>query len=289
MKLIAWCLVGGLLGTMGQISAQAQDVPTFKATTEVVRVDVLVTSAGRPLTGLGPADFEVLDNGVLQTVDLVSFEQLPLNVVLALDLSESVAGERLAHLTAASRAVLERLGPSDQAALVLFSHPVRLRSGLTTDAQKVTRALERAWAGGDTSLIDATYSAMMVGESDVGRALVIVFSDGADTASWLRPEAVLDIAKRTDVVVYGVSVRRMGVSPFLRALTDQTGGRQFEVESTKDIGAAFEGILEEFRQRYVIGYTPSGVASGGWHPITVRIKGKNATSRARPGYLAGER
>ena len=179
----------------------------------MVRVDVLVTANGRPLTGLAPGDFEVLDNGVAQTVELVSFEQLPLNVVLALDLSESVAGERLAHLTAASRAVLERLGRSDQAALVSFSHLVRLGAGLTADARAVERALEQASPGGETSLVDATYTAMMVGESDVGRALVIVFSDGVDTASWLQPDAVLDIAKRTDVVVYGVSVRRTGTSP----------------------------------------------------------------------------
>lgn len=271
------------------VRGDARQQPTFTARTELVRVDVLVTAGGKPVTGLRPDDFEVFDNGVPQAVELVSFEQLPLNVVLALDLSESVVGERLAHLTAAGHAVLDGLGPGDQVALVSFSHVVRLGAALTIERRPVQHALEDTWPGGDTSLVDATYAAMMVGESDVGRALVIVFSDGVDTASWLRPAAVLDIAKRSDVVVYGVSVRGAPASPFLRDLAEHTGGRQFEVESTRDLGAAFAGILQEFRQRYVIGYAPHGVPGGGWHPLTVRVKAQQATVRARPGYLAGER
>lgn len=279
--LLAWLV----LPARGDATQQ----PAFTARTELVRVDVLVTAGGKPVTGLGVDDFEVLDNGVPQAVELVSFEQLPLNVVLALDLSESVVGERLAHLTAAGHAVLDGLGPADQVALVSFSHVVRLGAALTTGRKPVQQALVDTWPGGDTALVDATYAAMMVGESDVGRALVIVFSDGVDTASWLRPAAVLDIAKRSDVVVYGVSVRGAPASPFLRELEEQTGGRQFEVESTRDLGAAFAAILEEFRQRYVIGYTPRDVPGEGWHPLTVRLKGQRATVRARPGYLAGGR
>ena len=77
------------------------------------------------------------------------------------------------------------------------------------------------------------------------------------------------------------------MSPFVRELSEQTGGRQFEVESTKDLGAAFAGILEEFRRRYVIGYTPRDVPASGWHPLVVRVKGQRGAVRARPGYLAG--
>lgn len=269
--------------------APAAQRPTFATKTQMVRVDVLVTSGGTPVEGLGVADFDVADSGVPQAVEVVVAEQLPLNVVLALDLSESVAGERLAHLTAASRGVLDGLRPGDQVALLSFSQFVRLDAALTSDPRGIRRALGDTWPGGDTSLVDAAYAAMVVGESDVGRALVIVFSDGVDTSSWLRPDAVLEVAKRSDAVVYGVSVRGVTVSPFLRDMAEQTGGRQFEVESTKDLAGAFAAILEEFRQRYVIGYAPRDVPAGGWHPLTVRVKGQRATVRARPGYLAGER
>jgi len=76
---------------------------------ESVRVDVLVLENGRPVRGLGPSDFDIVDNGVPQQVDLVSFDQIPLNVVFSLDMSDSLAGERLEQLLDASRAVLDGL------------------------------------------------------------------------------------------------------------------------------------------------------------------------------------
>ena len=260
--------------------------PTFSARTEVVRVDVLVTEKGQPVTGLRGADFEVLDNGVPQEVDLASFEQIPLNLVLVFDMSDSVAGERLQHLQLAGRALLEGLKPDDQAALITFSHVVTLGSSLTRDVGRVGTALSQAEPAGETALVDASYAGMMLGESDVGRALVIVFSDGLDTSSWLSPDAVLEAAKRTDAVVYSVSVSGPKAT-FLRELTELTGGSLFEIESMKDLRAVFLGILDEFRHRYLVSYSPRGVSPGGWHRIDVRVKGRGMAVKARPGYLAG--
>ena len=94
-----------------------------------MRVDVLVTVGGRTVGGLGPDDFELLDNGVRQRVDLVDPSEMPLNVVFVFDLSDSVAGEPLSHLVAASRAVLDGLRPDDRVALIGFSESVRLEPG----------------------------------------------------------------------------------------------------------------------------------------------------------------
>ena len=134
--------------------------------------------------------------------------------------------------------------------------------------------------------MDGIYAGIMVGESDVGRSLLIVFSDGVDTSSWLSPNGVLDIAKRSDVVAYGVSTRSPLKPAFLRDLTSFTGGQLFEVEKTANLEAIFLRVLEEFRQRYLLSYTPRGVAPDGWHRLAVRVK-RNATVKARPGYLAG--
>jgi Ca-activated chloride channel family protein len=248
-------------------------------------VDVLVTDKGQPVLGLGQSDFEVVDNGVPQQVDLVSFEQIPLNVILALDMSSSLEGERLDHLREAGRAVLGGLKKDDQGALITFSQALTLGSGLTTDVTAIRRALDSAQPTGETSLVDGVYAAMMVGESDAGRALVIVFSDGLDTASWLPADSVLEIAKRSDVVAYAVSVGR-SKPEFLRDLTSFTAGRLFEVEKTANLKSIFISVLEEFRHRYLVSYTPRGVAKDGWHRLTVRVK-RNATVKARPGYLAG--
>ena len=111
-----------------------------------------------------------------------------------------------------------------------------------------------------TALVDGTYAGIMVGESDAGRGLLIVFSDGVDTSSWLRADAVLDAAKRADVVVYGVSVVSRLKPEFLREMTTATGGRLFEIEKTANLAQTFLGILDEFRHRYLVSYTPKGVA-----------------------------
>jgi Ca-activated chloride channel homolog len=262
----------------------AQDI-VFSSKVEVVRVDVLVTDRDKALLGLKPSDFEVRDNGVLQQVDLVSFEQIPLNVVLALDMSESVSGNRLEQLREASSGLLAGLTKGDQAGLVTFTQRVVLGSKLTNDLAKVREAMTPLNDVGDTSIIDATYAAMMLGESDVGRGLVIIFSDGLDTASWLTSDMVLNTAKRSDVVVYAVSVQSRLKPEFLRDLTSATGGRLYEIEKTANLSTVFLGVLEEFRHRYLISYTPNGVEHGGWHKLDVGINGRRAAVKARPGYL----
>jgi VWFA-related protein len=257
---------------------------TFSSRIDAVRVDVLVTENGRPLQGLTPDDFEVLDNGVRQRVDLASFEQIPLNVVLALDMSASLQGLRLGHLQTAGKRVLEGLKAGDRAALVAFSHVVTPSQGLTDNLDRVRAVLDQARGEGLTSLIDATHAGMLLGESDAGRSLLIVFSDGVDTSSWLTAEAVLETARRGDVVVYGVEVGERRAS-FPRDLSEATGGRLFAIESTTDLSATFSKILEEFRMRYLVSYSPQGVAAGGWHRLEVRVKNRNVTVKARPGYF----
>ena len=264
----------------------AQDV-VFSSKVEAVRVDVLVTDRdkGGPILGLKPSDFELLDNGVAQQVDLVSFEQIPLNVVLALDMSESVSGDRLEHLREASSGLLDSLATDDQAGLIRFTERVVLGSGLTKKLDAVRDAMTPVADAGDTAIIDATYAAMMLGESDVGRGLVIVFSDGIDTASWLTADRMLNAARRSDVVVYAVSAQSRLKPEFLRELTSATGGRLYEIEKTANLSAVFLSVLEEFRHRYLVSYTPNGVEHGGWHRLDVSIKGRRAVVKARPGYL----
>ena len=270
-----------------ECAGHAQQSPAFSSKIEAVRVDVLVTDNGEAIRGLGPADFELFDNGVPQAVELVSFDQIPLNVILALDMSDSVAGERLEQLRGAGSGLLAALKKDDQAALVTFSHAVQLGAKLTTDVASVQAALVAAVSAGQTALVDGTYAGIMVGESDAGRALLIVFSDGVDTSSWLRADAVLDAAKRADVVVYGVSVVSRLKPEFLREVTSFTGGRLFEIEKRTNLPATFLGILDEFRHRYLVSYTPKGVEKDGWHKLEVRVKNRRATIKARPGYLAG--
>jgi VWFA-related protein len=275
--------VGCLVALAGS-SLLAAQAPTFSARTRAVRVDVLATSAGRPVTGLRAGDFDVRDNGVVQQVDLVSFEQVPLNLVLALDVSDSVSGQRLTHLRQAAAAVLGDLHEGDQAALVTFSHAIVVHGSLTQDRPALEAALSRVEPGGGTAIVDAVQSALVLGESDAGRALVLVFSDGVDTASWLTHSGLLRATRRSDAVIYGVTARAS--TALLRDLTESSGGNLLDVESTANLQAAFRTVLDEFRQRYLVSYTPAGVPASGWHTLEVKVKtGRGVRVKARPGYL----
>ena len=178
-----------LLVVLAAVVAVHAQGARFSARVDAVRVDVLVTEGGKPVQGLTAADFELRDNGVLQQVDVADPDTMPVNAILALDLSASVEGERLTHLRQAGHALVGALAPGEQASLVAFNHQVTLESDLTTDLAAVGTALDRAGTRGRTSLIDAVYASLIVGESDAGHSLVLAFSDGQDTASWLTPLA----------------------------------------------------------------------------------------------------
>jgi VWFA-related protein len=257
---------------------------TFKSRVESVRLDALVLDRGQPVLGLTADDFEIRDNGALQTVTLLGAGALPLDVILLLDMSGSLSVQRLEALRAAGGALLDALGPADRAALVTFSREIHRAQPLTHDVGGVRRALERETPSGPTVLVDAMFAA--IGMTDPGdrRSLLIVFSDGLDTASWLQPDAVVRAAERSDVVIYAVSTSSAKHAPgVLRQVTDSTGGQLLEVDSAS-LSTAFTRVLNEFRQRYVLSYTLSSAPSGGWHRLDVRVKNRDLTVRARPGY-----
>jgi Ca-activated chloride channel homolog len=277
---LLWILVAAT--ALGAAQA-AQQAPVFVSRQDVVRLDVLVADRGRPLLGLKAADFTVLDNGVRQSIDFVSFDELPLNVVLNLDVSGSMTGQRLEDLRSAGRAVLGELRKGDRAALVSFTEAVSVKSELTGDLAQLRSALDASQAGGQTSIIDASLAGLVVAASDGGRSLMLAFSDGVDTASWLTPGSVLDTARRADVVVFGVTAGKVR-APFLKDLADATGGDLVEVRSTSDLRSTLVRILTEYRQRYLLAYTPTGVSASGWHTLKVSVTRQGATVKVRPGY-----
>jgi VWFA-related protein len=269
---------------LASLAAAAKQQPTFSARVDGIRVDALVTDSSRkPLRGLTPADFVIRDNGVLQQVDVISYGEIALNVGLAFDLSESVAGAKLARLRSASDALTRALQPGDQSSLVTFNREVALPCPLSADRHCIARALKAARPDGETALVDGILAGLIVGESDVGRSLLMVFSDGLDTASFMRADRILDMAKRSDVVVYPIASK--GARPdFLDDLASLTGGRVHEVERNDDLSATFRAILDEFRFRYLVTYTPRNVPRGGWHTLDVKVNKPGARVKARPGY-----
>jgi VWFA-related protein len=276
----------------------------FKSRAAAVRVDALVTNGRRPVAGLTAADFELRDNGVIQTISAVDFETLPLNIISVLDVSGSVAGAPLAHLKRAYVAVIDALATGDRAALITFANKIALHTDLTSDRARLRALADDVQPGGATAVFDATFAALALREADQGRTLVLLLSDGRDTSSWLTARKLVQAARRTDVVLYPVTIpvlrprfttggqpipREQSVSPsepLLDALAEETGGRVVYASDEAALAKTFLDVLEEFRQRYVLSYSPSGVSTSGWHAIEVKLRGKSGEVRARRGYSA---
>ncbi len=291
---------------------------TFRSGVTMVRVDVSVTRGGTPVSGLSAADFEVRDNGVRQRVERVLIDEVPLSAYLILDSSQSVAGAQLRSLQSAAHAFLEGLAGIDKAALLTFSHQVRLLHPLSEDLRSVGREIDGVAGGGSTALVDALYAAIRLRDFADDRAVAVVFSDGLDNMSWLTPAEVIEAARRSDVIVYAVTLApatsvpysgpplrnpsvsvvvdqarsereaRLPDNPVLRSLADQTGGRVFNAASSSQLTEVFVRALREIRARYVLTYYPEGVEQTGWHKLDVRLKGASGEVRARPGYFAAK-
>ena len=273
-------LVGLLSGP--HLSSQKQ---SFSSSTLAVSVDVLVTDGRNPVAGLTAADFELRDNDVLQTIDVVDTSDVPVNAVLALDTSASTTGQRQKDLVAASQALLDGLKAVDRAALTTFSHAVAPRIGLTPDVAAVRAELLRLEPSGETSIMDGAFVALTAALAHTGRSLVVVCTDGVDTMSWLQPDEVLESAKRSNAVVYAVTPADGRSRSSLKDLADATGGHMLQVSSSADLRPAFQKILQEFRNRYILAYSPQGVAPEGFHRLDVRAKRRGLTVKARPGYI----
>jgi Ca-activated chloride channel homolog len=256
----------------------------FSSRTLGVRVDVLVTEGRSPVAGLTATDFELRDNGVLQKLEVADPSDVPINAVLALDTSASLAGKRQADLIGAAQALLDGLKPADRAALTTFDHAVRPGIALTGDLRAVRAALDRIHPQGQTSMMDGVFVALTETLEQAGRFLVVVCTDGSDTYSWLQPSEVLEIAKRSNAVIYAVTSADAKRSDALKQLADATGGQVMPVKTSDELRGTFQRILSEFRSRYVLAYSPEGVAPGGFHRIEVTVPHRRVTVKARPGY-----
>ena len=308
---VAWLGIFALWLASPTIATSQQT--RYRSSTDAVLVDVQVMAGGKPVAGLTAADFELKDSGVVQRIQAVSFADVPVSLLLALDVSASVSGERLVQLKQAARTAVEALRPGDQAALITIGDRVSEASGWTNDREALNRQIDGLSAGGWTRLHDAVVNAVSLSYRSAGRVIVLVFSDGDDTASFLDARAAIDAAREADVIVTAVSAApqsrpasarearfsfgvantlrrwfdtepRLFPYAFLETLTDNTGGQLLSVDSDKELPAAFRKIVAEYKTRYLLTYSPTGVQPTGWHPIQVRVIGKRGDVTARRGY-----
>jgi VWFA-related protein len=302
-------LAGSAVNGAGAARPQ-QESTRFVSSTSAVMVDVTVHDARRrAITGLTPDDFEVLDNGVVQRVDEVSYGRLPIDVTVALDVSYSVTGPMLDRLRTGVVLLMRDLREGDRLKLMLFNMRVARSTDFTTDVKLVERTIRAAAAGGSTALRDTVGVALVSAAAPDRRQLVVLFTDGSDSSSITTPSSLVAIAGRTRATLAfvmpartitrtlanpsypGVTTtttvidRPMNVDPLFGTLARETGGTILPVGAATDLSAAFRRVLDEFRAAYVLYYTAAGVEREGYHALTVRVKREGAVVRARRGYF----
>ena len=289
MTLLAGALAGVLAGSAPGADGALQQPPVFRAGVDSVYVDVFVTRGGAPVLGLDASDFELRDNGRLQRPELLAVESVPLTTLLVFDTSDSMRGEKLVALRAAAGDFLDGLRPLDQAGLIAFTHEVQWLARPTADKGVVRRALAQLRATGATAAWDALSAAMTVLPA-TSRSLIVVFSDGEDTLSWLDAAQVRAQAARSNALVQVVGfapppkTEEPAYIEELRRVAELTGGRFWATKSSSRLAGAFRDIIEAMNTRYVLRYDPGPDAKPGHHRIEVRLKGASGDLRARQGY-----
>ena len=267
----------------------------FKAGAELVTTAVTVRDAeGRLVINLQQSDFIIEEDGVAQPITQFTKERVPVSLALALDVSDSMRGQRMTDARAALANFLDALlAPGDEAALVGFNHETRLLGEWTTLRPGLRSKLDEIRPSGGTAMFDAIAKSLPLFESrQHPRAALLLVSDGADTASDLSPTAVKLTLVRSDVFLYAIGIDSTDarastrINPFtLNDLTAQGGGYTEIIKSTADLGAATARIAEELNHQYMIGYSPTTASDGKYRSIRVRVTNDAYRVRARRGVV----
>jgi VWFA-related protein len=296
MRTVPLATLPALLGAWA-VTAGAQAParpPTFGAEVGVVSVTaVIFDRSGRFVSGLGPQDIEVYEDGVRQQVSYFhqasgGQEKIPLWVVLALDTSGSMR-THLPLLKEAALTFVRRLEDADVILVVDFNEAVRGSAEFTNDIPRLETFIEGREAWGGTSLYDATHYALSRVRGQSGRKALVLFSDGEDTTSSMSEKEVVAYARAVEATVYCVGIRgEEGRSPrgFLKKLAEESGGRVFFPDRVDQLTGVFSSILQELHSHYALGYTPTRPPDGRWRKIQVRVLRPGVDVRVRQGYVA---
>jgi len=274
----------------------AVSAQNFRSNILTVPVTVTVVDGnGRLITGLTQQDFEIFEDGTLQTVTTFTNERVAVSLGVLLDASDSMRGQKISDAgMAVERFVGDLLRAEDEAFIGLFNHRARLASAWTRPPSSLRDRLTAIVPTGGTAIYDAVaQSAEMFDRRTKPRAALVVISDGADTASDRSLQQARDAVVKRDAFVYAIAIDSPGVAAStrvnpaaLRDLTGPTGGYTEVVHEASELGPATQRIAEELNSQYTIGYTPGRALDGSWRTIRVRVKGQPYYVRARQGYMA---
>jgi Ca-activated chloride channel family protein len=287
-------------------SGQNPQPQIFRSGVSLVALNVTVTGPDkRFVTGLEVEDFAVYEDGIQQDLQFFESNAVPLDLIVLIDASSSMR-HRLEMVHQAALGFIHTLRPGDRGAVVAFNDSVSVVQGLTGDQALLESAIRGIRADGGTALNNAVYVALKQfgrnarDTSQVRRQALAVLSDGNDTASLLSFEDVLEVAHKSGVSIYPISLTtefdpqpaaagRFSQSQYaMRKLAQETGAQAFFPVKVQELPAIYSAIAQELSYQYSLGYAPRDTRSDGrFRRIIVRVTSRpELKSRARTGYVA---
>jgi VWFA-related protein len=295
-------VAAALLAAMPLAARQAPQTPQFHSTTATVNVSASVKRANSAVANLTAADFIVTDNGVPQTIEAVSIETVPIDVTLFLDTSGSTAGH-LDDMKKDVQTIVQFLRADDKFRLLTIGDSVYESVPWVPAGTKVE--LSFGAVGGISLIRDALMLAMLHRVEPGRRHLIVGMTDRQDCGSVIPAKLFFEMAGRTDAVIHVVDYSGGGGDSRYRVRACTPRGAQYGVAAIDEaaertggelhnqsrffrassIAREFRTIFDDFRQSYVLRYSPDKVPMKGWHAIKVTVPGvKNAVVHARQGY-----
>jgi len=256
---------------------------------DVVQVTAVVTDReGRFVTNLGAGDFKVYDDDKPQRITNFAAENIPLELVAAVDVSSSMK-DALPAVKRHATSFLAQLQPADQVTLLGFNDNIFTLARRSTDQAVRAKAIERLAPWGGTALYDVVIRALDLLGRQSGRRALLVFSDGEDQSSHATMPSVVQRAEASDATIYmigqGRALRAATLQQLMKQLAAGSGGRAFFSDDETKLDGIFHEIVEDLRHQYLLAYAPPDHARDGeWHRIRVEVPAQNYSVRARLGY-----
>jgi Ca-activated chloride channel family protein len=257
---------------------------------EVTQVTAVVHDRGRFIKGLPASAFRLLEDGVPQKIVHFSSEGSPLDLVVAIDVSESMT-PAMPQLKNSVKKFLAALSPKDQVTLTAFNDSLFTLTRRDTTPEQRLRAVDRLAPWGGTALYDVIVRGLQQLSKQPGRRVLVVFSDGDDKSSHSTIQSVEQAVRASDATLFmvalGRGVRNAMLKTSIERLVDMSGGRALFVERSDQLDEPFAEIVEELSNQYLLGYESTNSSrNGAWREIKVELPDHGYEVRARQGYNA---
>lgn len=276
---------GRLVRTVMTGVVQAQ----FSSSVDIVEVVATVTTGSQFVRGLERTEFRLYEDDKEQEIVQFSSTDVPLDLVVAVDVSASLAAS-MADVKQAVRQFLAGKSADDRVTLLGFNQRIATLARRELDRDRLLLSVDAIAASGNTALYDAIVYGLVQLDAQRGRRALVVFTDGQDEGSRATLAAVEARLRRSDVSLYviglGQAMRNTTAQRTLRRLTEPTGGQAFFEDDLDGLRRAFTAIRAELSSQYLLGYVSTNdVKDDSWRRIRVEVPGRYRV-RARDGYTA---